>query len=110
MLSACSQQILVAALSFFIGEKDLGRRGSDEDSDEDKKPKLTMKDLQKKYNKQGSKKTRKKEKKLQLAIKKMNRERKSSTPKPNFPAIQLLHDPQGMCFWGAQERERERAR
>ena len=93
--NACTVQILVDALTFFIGERDLGRRGSDDDSDEQSKPKMTMKDVQKKFNKMGSKKTRKKEKKLRNAIQKLNKEKKASAPKPNFPAIQLLHDPQG---------------
>ena len=87
---------MVAALTFFIGEKDLGRRGSDDDSEEHSKPKMTVKDVMKKYNKIGAKKTRKKEKKLRMAIQKVNKEKKANTPKPNFPAIQLLHDPQGM--------------
>jgi protein SDA1 len=91
--STCTK-ILVAGLQFFIGEKDLGRRGSDDESDE-QKPQMSMKDVMKKYSKLGAKKTRKKEKKLRDAINKVNRERKSAAPKPNFPAIQLLHDPQG---------------
>ena len=57
---------------------------------------MTVKDVMKKYNKIGAKKTRKKEKKLRMAIQKVNKEKKANTPKPNFPAIQLLHDPQGM--------------
>lgn len=82
----------MAALTFFIGEKDLGRKGDDSDEES---PKMTMKDVQKKFNKMGSKKTRKKDKKLKAAIHKINKEKKASAPKPNFPAIQLLHDPQG---------------
>lgn len=82
-------------MTFFIGEKDLGRSGSDDESEGEAKPKMTMKDVQKKYNKMGSKKTRKKEKKLRQAINKINKEKKAAAPKPNFPAIQLLHDPQG---------------
>ncbi len=56
---------------------------------------MTVREAKKKHSSHG-KKTRKKERKLKEALARAARTEKKRNPgKPNFPAMQLLNDPQG---------------
>jgi hypothetical protein len=59
---------------------------------------MTTKEVYAKYGTRG-KKTRKRLRKLEEALAKVNKERKKKhAPRPNFPAMQLLNDPQGLTL------------
>jgi protein SDA1 len=83
-------KLLVAALQFFIGEKDLS---AEADSDDEKQKGPSIQEVMKKHYSCAGK-TRKKEKKLKAAIAKVNKVKEKKERKANFPALELLNDPQ----------------
>ncbi|KAF8516656.1 protein required for actin cytoskeleton organization and cell cycle progression [Gautieria morchelliformis] len=85
-----STKVQSASVHFFLGSED----EEDEDSDEDEGP--NVKGLQ--HRREINKKTRSADKKLaksmKVAAKKRKEKRNAEGVTPNFPALQLLHDPQ----------------
>ncbi|KZT03454.1 protein required for actin cytoskeleton organization and cell cycle progression [Laetiporus sulphureus 93-53] len=78
-----------ASLHFFLGSDE-----EKEDSDDESEDEPDVKALQ--HRREVNKKTRSGDKKIRKTIKsiKSNRKKKAESSTPNFPAIQLLNDPQ----------------
>ncbi|PFH47182.1 hypothetical protein AMATHDRAFT_77333 [Amanita thiersii Skay4041] len=75
-----------ASIHFFLGEET-----ELEDNDEDEQ-KVDVKAL--KHRREINKKTRSGDKKLEKKLKNARKKRHKNSAQPNFPAIEMLHDPQ----------------
>mmetsp|Transcript_15846 Transcript_15846/g.61916 ORF Transcript_15846/g.61916 Transcript_15846/m.61916 type:complete len:647 (-) Transcript_15846:62-2002(-) len=104
-----STKILVPALQFFLSSKAV-REDEDEDEDDDDSYQQKTDTLQK-LMRSRTKKTRKRKKQLERAKTALAKTKKRDDYlHPNFPAIQLLNDPQTFAeqLFGSLKRSNER--